>query len=629
MEGLGKVINNRKKVQSVAAEILLILTVFCLFMTSACISKRSDAAHYAGIFALVGAGDILILFLWICLALSCRERAMHLWREKGIVSGKILGPLGAILFCLVSRAVQLGDTPRWDGLIYYGELMRACQNFNFTWGSFLNGFSLAAHPTMGFAGLAAIGEFLNEGGYAGVLATQLILNLFMAFCLYKIICGILPSCSWIYHCLATCTGLATPLTLGTFSYFQPDAGTVYAFVFILYCVLYRKNILLFFCMMLLASTKEVGVVILGGFGVGLLLGKILFGREGKNPAQRFWTFLKSPLGIAGSIAGVCLLIYLIYFFASGKSMWMVSNDNIEGFSTFSFQPDYIIFKCKQFFVLNFNWLIWSGILGTVLYILLRSWKRKGFSVFCAYPEMVVSLLMTEAMLILFYCSYVTYGLPRYHVLIDFNAVLVLVILLPNCVRKEQFYCPAVAILSAILFLEAYVTIDPVSLVAFETRDTGNGKIVTERLGSGVTGQADFCVYNHRFNYLDKAYNEILKDVNYHEGMDVLVWERSDDYGFQAAGVYWDLEEEKMVYSPGENRITIRGTERKHFDSGAFIPGPEAVFISTPQFGIAEDVAEEYLKQYYEIRYKGYVDVALGGKVTFYVCDLVSVGGSEG
>ena len=66
MEGLGKVINNRKKVQSVAAEILLILTVFCLFMTSACISNRNDAAHFAGIFALVGAGDIHIFFLWVC-----------------------------------------------------------------------------------------------------------------------------------------------------------------------------------------------------------------------------------------------------------------------------------------------------------------------------------------------------------------------------------------------------------------------------------------------------------------------------------------------------------------------------------------------------------------------------------
>lgn len=625
MESLGKL--DKNKIQAIAAEILLILTVFCFFMTAACIDKRRDAVHYLGIFILTGISDLLIAAGWICLIISFRDKVVYFYRERRILWEKTRGLLGALLFCFFSRVVQLTDTPKWDSLVYYRELMAGCKNFDFTLGSFLDGFALANHPTQGFAIFAAIGEFLNYGGYVGALITQLVLNLLMTFCLYKVISKLIPSCSWIYHCIATCTVLSTPLTLGTFSYFQPDAGTVYFFVFVLYCVLYKRNILFVFCSILLALTKEIGIVILGGFGIGLLLGKILFGREGRNAGERFRNFMRSPIGRIGVIACFCFLAYLIYFVASGKTIWTIENDNISGFSTISFQPEYILFRWKQFFILNFSWLIWAGILLAGFYILIKSWKKKGFSVLCTSPELVVSLFVTETALILFYCSYVTYGLPRYHVLAHFVLVLILIILLPICVCKEKIVQLATALLGTILLIQAYITIDPVSMLAFETSDTGNGKIISERLGREVTAQADFCVYNHQFNYLDKAYTHVLRDVNYHEGMDIVVWDTVGDYGLWERGVYWDLDEEKLAWYPDENHVVLRGTERVHLDSGAFVPSAEAVFILTPQFRIVEDVAEEYLKQYYEIRYKGYVDLLLGGRVTFYVCDLISAGGN--
>ena len=52
---------------------------------------------------------------------------------------------------------------------------------------------------------------------------------------------------------------------------------------------------------------------------------------------------------------------------------------------------------------------------------------------------------------------------------------------------------------------------------------------------------------------------------------------------------------------------------------------EAVFVVIPQFRIYEKEAEEYLNQYYEVRYKGSVTVGLSGEAVFYVCDLAAAG----
>ena len=130
MESLGKL--DKNKIQAIAAEILLILTVFCLFMTAACIDKRRDAIHYLGIFILTGISDLLIAAGWICLIISFRDKVVYFYRERRILWEKTRGLLGALLFCFFSRVVQLADTPKWDSLVYYRELMAGCKNFDFT-----------------------------------------------------------------------------------------------------------------------------------------------------------------------------------------------------------------------------------------------------------------------------------------------------------------------------------------------------------------------------------------------------------------------------------------------------------------------------------------------------------------
>lgn len=610
----------RKKRKAIN-EILIIGTVFFSFLTAACMNKYADFLQYKLVFLITLLGDLILLGGWTWMTTATDRRRSR----KDDVFGGIRANLGIIFTVIYTMAVRLpqfDDRPRWDALFYYRALKSACEDFNFTLNSFIRGFALANHPTQGMAGIAAIGEFLNPGEYVGVLVMQLLMNLLMAFCVYRILEKILPRSSRLYITLASCIILSTPLTLGTFSYLQPDAGTVYFFVFVVYCYLFKYNILMFFSMVLLILSKEVGIIILAGFGIGIFFQKIFFGGSIKNIGKRIRKFFKEPLGISGMFAVVCFIIYFIFYLKNGGTVWNISNSGIEGFSTFSFQPHFIVFKCKHFFVLNFNWLIWGGIVIMLLYLCIRGWQNRGFSEKIRHKDILVSVIFVAVALIIFYCSYVTYALPRYHVLVDFCAVWIFVILFAVCISEGKVKSISSCILGFVLLTEAYTTIDPISLMAFENADTGNARIVTERFG--VMGQTDFCVYNHQFNYLNKAYSQVLKDVDYYEGMDVLIWDTAADYEIWGNGVYWDVVEQKRTMIAGENTISVKAIERRQIETGETDLQSEAVFVLTPQFRIAEDIAEDYLNKYYELRYKGTVEVPMGGEVTFWVCDLIKL-----
>lgn len=617
--------------ENMVNEILVIIVAVFSFMTAACFNKREVFAERPYVFAITAAVDLILVGILSWKAVLGLEKGLESKKYAGRLIHKNRGIFLTVFYCFITRVIQMGDIPRWDGLTYYRVLMDACDAFDFTFGSFLKNFAMVNHPTLAYAGVSAIGEFIWPYQYIGVLVVWMLINLMAAFWLYRILEKVLPACSWVYHTLAACAVMSTPLVLGTFSYFQPDAGTVSFFVFIIYCYLYKKNILMFFSMLLLIQTKEIGIVILCSFYVGIFLGTLLFkkGRAGKSILQ----FIRQPLGISGIVAVCFLGLYFIIFLKNGGTIWKISNDNIAGFSTFSFQPDFITYKWKQFFVLNFNWLVWGGNFFMFSISCIRSLKDTTYRGTVKRKEVVLAIALAAVLQMIFYCGYVTYALPRYHVLIDFCGVWLFVILVGSVLPDLHFAvkniqipvkfpaCVFTGMTGFLLLLEAYMTVDPISLKAFQTVDTGNSLIISESRDVGAI-QRDFSVYNHQFNYLNRAYDHVLRSVQYQENMDIIIWGSVVNDEIWASGIWWDEEKQKRTFAQNENAIPVAGIEREEIDRGSVSLQKEAVFILTPQFYIAEDIAEEYLKQYYEIRYKGYVDVPMGGRVTYYVCDLI-------
>lgn len=612
----------RKKAGNIAVEILWIFSAVFLFMTAACIDKRAVYREHLMAYIVTLIADLVILISWLCVVNKKvlflgenREARRDFWRQnRGVVI--------AALFSFASRAVQLADMPRWDAWTYYNLLMNACQNFDFTFRSFVQNFTMASHPTLGFAGVTAIGEFLNTGGYVGVLLVWMAVTLLTAYCLYCIMEKVLPASSWIYHTIAACVVMSAPLVLGTFSYYQPDAGIVCFFVFAVYCFLYKKNLLMFFSMLLLLLTKEIGIVVLGGFGLGALLGRMLYTGKEKSIGRRFLNFFKEPLGICGVFAVLAIVVYIIFFIKNGGTVWNLSISDDDGFSTITFRPSFFLYKCKQFFVLNFNWLIWGGNLVFFIAGKFGRRRRRKKASRIRRKDVVLIFFLTAVLQMAFYSLYITFTNPRYHVLIDYCGVFLFVVLAAPCFAKKKICYGVVGTVGVLLFIEAYVTIDPISLLAFKNSDTGNVRIINEGYHTS-TVQGDYGIYNHQYAYLGKAYDHILRAVGYHEGMDVLVWSDSYNYSIDR-GYYWNTETQKAELVSSEDTISIRVLDQESVTKDGEKLQPEAVFVLVPQFGIVEEYAEKFIGQYYEIRYKGSVEISFGGTATFYVCDLTDM-----
>lgn len=600
--------------KAVIKEILTVLTVCALFLSAACIGRYEIAAGHAFVFVAVALADLFLVGYWIGVVFRWMRNGgiFRIPEHKGI--------LIAMLFTFLSRLTQLTDMPLWDSLVYYKQLMEACQNFDFTVAAMMR-FALADHPSVGYAGITAIGEFLFPGKYIGVILVWMIVTVMTAVCLYRIMEKAVSHRSWRYYTISTCMVMSTPLVLGTFSYYSPDAGTVCFFVFVLYCYLYKKNILMLFSMLLLILSKEIGSVALAGFCIGLVFGQVLVGQK-RRRWERFAALFRKPVVICGLLTFGALGIYLLFFLCAGGHIWSYGHE--KWYLGFGFDPDLILENCRQFFVLNYNWLIWGG--NLICLILLQSGifgrKKRGK---VAAKRLLFILTATAVTLMFFYSVYLTFAIPRYHVLIDFLGVMILVIyggiLVPeSAVRYNAARDLALLVSGGILLLEAYFPIDPLTIALF-SREGDNRYHHMET-------NSDEGIYNHQFNYLNKEIDQILRDVNYHEGMDVLTYNSTVYYGVIRSGeYYWDTAEKKRVLLPNENTIEIRGVMPDLLREGTISPeelGGEALYISPSQYGLDETYEEKFLAEYqYTIRYKGVVKIPFCGETRFMVCDRIS------
>ena len=143
-------------------QILLIGTVVCAFLVSVCIGRSTVAARHRIFQFLALSGGIVCLAGWLEVGREKVTRFLHGNRRRQRKRRKWnTGCFLLLLYTAVIRLPQFGDIPRYDGLAYYNMLSEACQNYDFTFTGFLNGFRMAAHPTQGYIGLLAIGKVLG------------------------------------------------------------------------------------------------------------------------------------------------------------------------------------------------------------------------------------------------------------------------------------------------------------------------------------------------------------------------------------------------------------------------------------------------------------------------------------
>ena len=177
-------IRKHKKIDWVG-QILVIVLPILFFLSAAVISKwsKGQTVDFTGsiITVLIMDGIYAVgLGRWLAWRIE-----IPFWKKrKSRRNWKWL--IFVLLYSAGIRIIQLGDIQRWDASAYYIAIRNGCEGFAFTLSSFVNGFSVASHPTWGYLGILGIGEFLYEGNVAAVQFVNLILTLICVYCLYCI-----------------------------------------------------------------------------------------------------------------------------------------------------------------------------------------------------------------------------------------------------------------------------------------------------------------------------------------------------------------------------------------------------------------------------------------------------------
>lgn len=597
-------------------QFLVIVTIICTFLLSICVNKISVVSEHAIFYTISFAGSITCLLLWGMYVLKLVKK--NSLRKKSYNMQYVWGEIVTIIYCIIIRLPQFTDKPRYDGLVYYSALSDACRNFNFTWERFVGGFRIADHPTQGYMSFLAIGEFFVPGKYVGVITMNLILAVISACCIYYILAMFLQNISCKYITIASLIITSIPSYMGTFSYMNPDMGLVYFMSIAVYCLLYRKFILFIFSFLLLALTKEVGMVMAASFASGIILIEIW--------KKRSILIKKLNFKVICIIMLVFLLLAMIViwglYITLGGKVWNYQRSEIKYFSTFGFHPEFIGFKLKEYFLLNFNWLavLIIGLSSGCLAI-----KKYNFNVSYREKSVFIGVFITYVVVALFYCIFITFQHPRYTIILDVmlwvTALILLGYVFENFMNKVLQVI--LLLLSLLLFLQGYFTIDPVSLLVFEKKETGNGVIIDASSDFiGYFGPGDSMIYNGHYRYLQKLYYLLFDSVDFSGGMDIINFGGSGDIGnfFEEERAYTWQKENNWSSLFDENIIQIRFLDGHELEN-IYNKNDKAIYIWIPQLGGDKEKQLEKISTYYNIYTRGEITIPGSGGLEYWECSL--------
>lgn len=532
---------------------------------------------------------------------------------------------------IISRVPMIGTLQKWDAGEYYQNLIRACENYDFSIQGFIQNFRLCTHSNLGYSFVMAIGEFLDPKGGIGVQILTLILTGIAAYCLYELFGRYWLNCKNSMAALLTFIVFCTPVFLGTFSYINVDYMLALFLIFVMYTEYRGWNILLAVCAVILSQTKETGVVIVAGyFGFKILYCFIC--THGNIALRVKACFSKSVTWVAVAAGTVYALMIIRLGSLSG---WVQSADatttmtwSSSGINCFGFQPHYMGYKLAQLFLMNFAWILtMAGIVaGVVLFIEKKREKRKMF-------EKLIGLIGGLFAFLLFGLVYVTYTLERYNIFFAVGYT-ILVLCLVYCAfsekkRKRSGVCVAVAG-AVLMFVQAFWSVDVLSEKVFGTVEIGNGnQMLFSSLGFRYYGDGLVC--NYQYSWLDKAFDKMLRQVNYNQSTEVLTTRKQSvatllDGSGKAYQLNWDTAKGERTFKQSDDTISISAVSMETVFSmlpfrcdGTKIDSrlkQQAVLYFIPYYEENENENLDIVSKYYYLGAKDEVS-AYGGTIQYY------------
>ncbi len=397
--------------------------------------------------------------------------------------------IAAFLLALDPDMVQF----KWDGSSYY-ETNAAASMYS------ISSMALYGHPSHTFSALNLFFAAIFDGNIAlGMVCGNLTVYLASICAVYGVMRQIVPDMKEIHSVTATALYAFSPFALGMVNYYGLDFYCMCLFAVVMYYTVKKQWLLQFVFGIFLVFTKEPAILIYGMICAGVVLGDVICQKRTK---------------LADRIKGqfFCARNYGMLLVAA---MWIMTVMMIGfwgGEGGFEIDFSYIADKLKVLNVLNFSWLFTGIVLaGGAVLTLKRISAGEGAA--DGNRDWLLPLLLSGIVYILFNCLFKTVNHPRYAAIVPVWLYLLAVYVLVRLLRdvwQGRLLTAILAVLSALLLISSYKTIDPVSRMTFRVFEAGSEEMLST--GGVGTELGDAIIYNKQALWMERALDNAMQDA---------------------------------------------------------------------------------------------------------------------
>lgn len=538
---------------------IVILAIFSLFMVEAVMAHLRDGLIVPARAWVIGLICIVLLIALIIPDRSGRSIIEHI---RDLVSSADIFTVALFLFVLAMRLPMLATMQRADGGIYYELIIRAAESFEFSLKHIWETFRIASHMTLAYTFFSLLGEFITPGSPVGVNLVRAIMTSAAMVCIYRIIRSFMPETSRSAALIICLILQFVPLFWGTYSYTNPDYMYLIFFIYMWYTHRRQEHILTCLWMLCVVLTKETGAVILFGYYLAYIIRVFAQGRDIRFKG-RVLRVIRDPIF---SILLLAAFVMLGYFVAQGSLTiwhyhpdrynedysWFIDYETVMKYgqdaASFGIYPKYMICKLIQFFALNFNWI---ASLGLAAALLVRKKAGKNGRKYSDLITGIIPLIGAMSAFALFNMIYITWAHARYTIFFTFLLWFIATIYVYDTFSdKKHFLRVTSCITTALLTIQTFYYVDPVSNLVFDSFDTGRGRMLY--MSMRVHGYADMVVGNYRYTYIDDLLNKMLRDVDYMGDSQIIF----GDNDAEQIGIDWCARKYRYVWDASAGKRVI-------------------------------------------------------------------------
>lgn len=379
----------------------------------------------------------------------------------------------------------------------------------------------------------------------------------------------------------------SPYMLGMITYSYPDYAVWCMTPLLTYLILKKKYEISVIVATFYVFTKETAVISYFYFVLGVYIVEAI---QKKKLIHSFVEYAAYALP--------CLIWNFSYNFV----------DHWNGGGMYGVVPEYISSKLASYFFINYNYVLVVMATVSVIWVMV---KKQG--VIFVFPLMLSGVAYT-----IFSVLFLTVIHPRYIDSLIAQLYLLTAFCTANCIGKKVLQYLINAALIIVLFLQSFITIDPVMLNTYDKLNIGTKTMVTtsEILSDGMA-------YNRQYQYwgriIDIAIEDVVEDDTAVLFMPAVY---NDTWHFDAMGHYIPLNGAQEVTVPEEwdvtkkTRMTSAYGDTKAIDivmiSDDYVldlgEGIVGYYLYTNYAGqnIAEIIKHNYKYEEVQISYKGFI-----------------------